>query len=79
MEFQAVLDAVRSLPVDDQVRLVDHIKDDLQTLVKDTGLTPEQIKEIERRITAYDADPIIGIPWEEFETHIDKRLEELGE
>ncbi len=29
MEFQAVLDAVRSLPVDDQAKLMDMIQDDL--------------------------------------------------
>jgi putative addiction module component (TIGR02574 family) len=79
MEFQAVLDAVRSLPVDDQVRLVDQIHEELEALANDLNMTPEQIKEIERRIAAYDADPSIGIPWEEVEAHIDKQLEELGE
>ena len=74
MEFQAVLDAVRSLPVGDQVRLVDHLKDDWQAHANGHDLTPAQIMEIERRLAAYDADPTIGIPWEEFEAHIDKRL-----
>jgi putative addiction module component (TIGR02574 family) len=67
MEFQAVFDAVRSLPVDDQVRLVDQLKDDWQENGNLHGLTPAQIEEVERRIAAYDADPSIGIPWEEVE------------
>ncbi len=79
MEFQAVLDAVRALPVDDQVRLVDQIQDDLQALARDLKMTPDQIREIERRIAAYDADPSIGIPWEVVEADVDKQLEELGE
>ena len=79
MEFQAVLDVVRSLPVDDQVRLVDQIHDDLQELAKDFQMSPAQIKEIERRINAYEANPRIGIPWEEVAARVDKQLEELGE
>ena len=79
MEFQAVLDAVRALPVGDQVRLVDQIHDELEELADELRITPEQIKEIDRRLAAYDADPSIGIPWEEFEAHIEKKLEELGE
>jgi putative addiction module component (TIGR02574 family) len=42
-------------------------------------LTAAQIAEIERRLAAYDADPSIGIPWKQFEAHIDERLKELGE
>ena len=79
MEFQAVLQAVRALPVDDQVRLVDQLHDDWQAHESDHGLTPAQIAEIERRIAAYDADPNTGIPWEEFEAHMDKRMKELDE
>lgn len=79
MEFQAVLDAVRATPVDDQVRLVDLIQDELETHADDLLLTDDQIKEVERRMTAYDADRTIGIPWEQFEDHMEKQLKELGE
>ena len=50
MEFQAALDAVRSLPVDDQVRLVDQIQDDLLTQANDFQLPPEQMKEMGEQI-----------------------------
>jgi putative addiction module component (TIGR02574 family) len=79
MEFQAVLDAVRAWPVDDQVRLVDLIQDELETHTDHLVLTDAQTKEIERRIAAYDADSTIGILWEQFEVHMDKQLNELGD
>jgi putative addiction module component (TIGR02574 family) len=79
MEFQAVLDAVRAWPVDEQVRLVDQIQEELDTQANDLALTPDQAKELRRRVATHQADPTIGIPWEQFEAHIDKRLEELGE
>jgi putative addiction module component (TIGR02574 family) len=79
MEFQAVLDAVRAWPVDERVRLVDQIQDELETHADNVILTDDQTKEVERRIAAYDADPSIGIPWEQFEDHMDKQLKELGE
>ena len=65
MEFQAVLDAVRSLPVDDQVRLVDHIKDDLVTRGVDAGLSAEQMQELDRRLADIDANPDDGVSWAE--------------
>lgn len=77
MEFQAVLDAVRAWPVDDQVRLVDLLQDDL--LSQDADLTPELMRELDRRVANFEADPSIGIPWDKFEAHMDKRLKELGE
>ncbi|MBI1831213.1 MAG: addiction module protein [Planctomycetes bacterium] len=79
MEFQAVLEAVRALPKDEQVRLMEKIHDDWRDELSTSGLTAEQKKEIERRLASYDADPSIGIPWEDVETHIERRLEELGE
>ncbi len=63
MEFQAVLEAVRSWPVEDRVRLVDQIHDDLQA--GDPNLTPELIEELERRLADCKANPGDVITWEE--------------
>ena len=79
MEFQAILDAARALPVDDRARLVDLIQEELETQDDGRSLSDEQIWEIRRRVAAHDADPCRSIPWEQFEAHIDKRVEELGE
>ncbi len=79
MGFQAVLELVRALPAEEQLRLVDLIEDELLPETDVPDLTPEQIKEIKRRVAEHEANPSIGIPWEEFEAHTDKHLEELGE
>jgi len=79
MDYQTVLEAVRALPNEDRVRLLNEIHDEMDAEDRDFFLTDEQSAEIQRRIAAYDADPSIGIPWEEVEARLDKQLEELGE
>lgn len=61
MEFQAVLEAVRSLSVEEQARLVDLIQDGLND---DPDLTPELMAELDRRIADAKANPKDGVPWE---------------
>jgi putative addiction module component (TIGR02574 family) len=63
MEYQAVLDAARALPVEERVRLVDQIHDDLQAT--DPNLTPELMQELERRLADIKANPGDGVTWEE--------------
>lgn len=65
MEFQAVLDAVRAWPVDDQVKLVDRIQDELLSQDDDSELPPELMQELDRRIAEVEANPSDGIPWEQ--------------
>jgi putative addiction module component (TIGR02574 family) len=66
MEFQAVLEAVRALPVEERVRLVGQIHDDLQAT--DPNLTPELIEELERRLADSKANPGDVVTWEEIIT-----------
>lgn len=63
MEFQSVVDAVRSLPLDDQARLVDLIQDDLQTHGHDFDLSPELAEELDRRLANIEKNPGVGTPW----------------
>lgn len=65
MEFQAVLEAVRSWPVQDQKRLVHLIQDELETQGVDTLLTPEQMQELDRRLADAEANPDEVVPWED--------------
>ena len=76
MEYEALLDAVRSLPAEDQRRLVDVIQTELAT---HADLTPEQITEVQRRIAGHDADPSSAIPWANVEADIEQQLKELRE
>ena len=79
MDFQAVLEAVRALPIDDRARLVDLIQEEMETQDVDSELTPEQMQELDRRIADHKAHPERAIPWEEFEARINKHIEELSE
>jgi putative addiction module component (TIGR02574 family) len=63
MEYQAVLDAARALPMEDRVRLVDQLQDDLQAT--DPNLTPELMEELERRLADSKANPGDAVTWEE--------------
>ena len=73
MEFQAVLDAVRSLPVADQFRLLDQVREDLTDHYvedeldtnEDSDLTPELKAELDRRLADLKANPDSGIPLEQ--------------
>jgi putative addiction module component (TIGR02574 family) len=79
MEFQTVLDAVRSLGAEDRVRLVHLIQNELQAEGIDPDLTPAGVQEVKRRLAAFEADPSVGVPWEEVEVRMQKQLKELGE
>jgi putative addiction module component (TIGR02574 family) len=79
MKFQAVVDAVRSLPAQDRARLVHLIQRELQSEGVDPDLTPAAVQEVKRRLAAFEGDPSIGVPWEEVEARIQKQLKELGE
>ena len=65
MEFQAVLDAVRSLPAEDQARLVDLIQDELLTQAENLGLSPEPLMELDRRLADAEANPDDVVSWEQ--------------
>ena len=56
----------RKLSIEERLELVGDIWD---SIVEDGGppfeLTAEQQAEIERRVAAYQADPSIGMPWEQ--------------
>ena len=63
MEYQTVLEAVRAWPIENRVRLVDQIQDDLH--VSDENLTPELMQELDRRLADLKANPADVTIWEE--------------
>ena len=73
MEFQAILDAVRSLPVSDQVRLMQEIQDDLQLDSQSTEVSPEFAAELDRRMTELDQNPNDVVAWEDVLAEARKR------
>jgi putative addiction module component (TIGR02574 family) len=65
MGFQAILDAVRALPVEEQYRLMDVLQDDLHLPALADELSPEWKAELDRRLADTEANPDDCIPWEQ--------------
>lgn len=68
-----LLEQVRSLPLTEQIELVDEIMEGLP--VRQDGpakLSPWQEAELKRRIDEYDADPSSAVPWEEVKAGVEK-------
>jgi putative addiction module component (TIGR02574 family) len=67
MDMATAIDAVRQWPAAEQIEFVQQVWDQLA----DNGWTPEltdaQRDELDRRITAYEADPSNVLTWEEVE------------
>jgi putative addiction module component (TIGR02574 family) len=82
MEFQSILDAVRGLSSEDQLRLVRVIQSELGTDESgslQTGLPSAMAATVQARVAKYQADPSIALPWSDVEKRMDKLLKELGE
>jgi putative addiction module component (TIGR02574 family) len=63
MDFSATLRAIRQMSIDDRIRLVQAIWDEI---VADQcpNLTDAQREELDRRLAEDEANPDEGIPWE---------------
>src|SRR6202044_3525687 len=64
MDYQAVLDEVKGWPVDDRIRLVREVCDQIIDLGSDPELSAELKAELDRRIEELDRNPDAGIPWD---------------
>ena len=62
MTRNEILDEIRKLAPEERAQLIEEL---YETVEEDCPLTDEQIAEIERRAAELEADPSIGIPWEE--------------
>lgn len=72
-----LLEQVRSLPVREQVELVDEILEGLPVEEETNAgpnLSPAQITELERRLAEHLADPDSAIPWSEVKQGIKERF-----
>jgi putative addiction module component (TIGR02574 family) len=64
MDFTTVLEAARSMPLDDRIRLVEAICKDIDAEQANGELSDKLRQELERRIAEADASPEDEIPWE---------------
>ena len=71
MSHTETLNAIRSWSVDDRVELVNQIWD---SIADDNGvpkITDSLRTELDRRIAAYESDPINVVTWERIEAKLD--------
>lgn len=64
MDFSSTLLKIRAMSIDDRIRLVEAIWDDIAADQAQSDLTEAQKRELERRLADDDANPDEVIPWE---------------
>ncbi len=64
MDLSSALAAIRSLSIDDRVRLVQTILDEIAAQESTPELTEAQQRELDRRLADDDAFPDDVVPWE---------------
>lgn len=70
-----LLEQVRSLPLTEQVELVDEIMEGLPVQQDRLAqLSPSQEEELKRRIEEYDADPSSAVSWDEVKAGVEKEF-----
>jgi len=74
MDYQSVLNEVESWPIDDRLRLVQDVWDQLADQGYEPELTEEMKAELDRRIEEMDRNPGAGVPWEEVKARVLGRL-----
>ena len=65
MGYQAILEAIRSWPIPDQLRLAHEIQDRLSANENEFDLSVDEQAEVDRRIAHMDANPDSGITFNE--------------
>lgn len=70
MDIAATLDQITALSIDDRINLVQAIWDSIAAEQAHPDLTQDQQQELDRRISAYDANPTQVMTWEEIKASI---------
>jgi putative addiction module component (TIGR02574 family) len=75
MDYQSVLNQVETWPIDQRIRLVQDVWDQLADQGLEPELTEELKAELDRRIEEMDRNPDAGIPWEAAKAHVLARFQ----
>jgi len=65
MDLSATLAEIRTLSIDDRIRLVQAIWDSISTEPKQLELTEAQQLELSRRLVDHEADPQAVVSWQD--------------
>ena len=66
MTRQELKNEVLSLPIEDRMDLMEDLRQSIEGEEPYFELTPEQRKELKRRIEEFEKNPEAGCSWEEF-------------
>lgn len=75
MDYQAVLNEVETWPIDDRLRLVRDVCEQLVDQGHEPDLAEELKAELDLRIEEMDRNPEAGIPWEVAKARVLGRLQ----
>jgi putative addiction module component (TIGR02574 family) len=70
MDMTTALHAVQAWPMADQLEFVQRVWDHIVEAGWRPNLTDEQKAELDRRLSAYRADPSNVLTWEQVEAHL---------
>jgi putative addiction module component (TIGR02574 family) len=74
MTKAALLAEIMLLPPDERLDLVEEIYQSLPAAIaEEMDITPEQIAEVRRRLTAHDQNPARASSWEDVKARLDAR------
>lgn len=62
------------LSVDEKIRRVQDLWDDIARSPRDVELTPAQLEEAERRLREYERNPQPCVSWEELRARLEREL-----
>jgi putative addiction module component (TIGR02574 family) len=74
MDFSATLAEIRTLSIDDRIRLVQAIWDSIGAEAEQLTLTEPQKQELSRRIADHKANPNAVISWEAVKAQAQARI-----
>jgi putative addiction module component (TIGR02574 family) len=74
MNATDILNAAKSLPLEERIKLAHGLCENLAENGYDADLTPEQAAELDRRLADFEKNPHDGIPWEQVEASLNQRF-----
>ncbi|MBD2302030.1 addiction module protein [Nostoc sp. FACHB-87] len=73
MDFTATLNEIKTLTIEERIRLVQAIWDSIAAEQSSPDITEAQKQELERRINDYEANPDNVMTWDEIKASIKRQ------